>query len=387
LTFAFLFAVPDVREKLALIMEKIEKVNINDIILDPKNPRIPYSLRSEDDENNEDKLLNYLIRSASLVELIMSIGEKGFFAGEPLLLVNGNTEGKYVVVEGNRRASALKLLQDPSRAQYSIHSIEEAVGQSGHRPLEVSAIIFNDRRDISQYLGYRHITGVKNWKALEKARYMHSLHEELKNDGVDEAKIYINIAKSIGSKRAYVKRILEAFDLYMFIENKDFFNIPRLSDETLHFVNLSDSLNKPNIKKFILKDVESNTPNEEHFKEWAEWLFQKTSENTTRMKGTSSDLKILNQVLDNNYARQMFRNGTVSLKEAELLSENSEKILDEELNICLHKLHNVDRVISRVTDFKLVPNFDNVILDIRQVAKKISDYKQHKQQKLTDNDL
>ncbi|CAC9989354.1 hypothetical protein [uncultured Gammaproteobacteria bacterium] len=368
-------------------MEKIEKVNINDIILDPKNPRIPYSLRSEDDENNEDKLLNYLIRSASLVELIMSIGEKGFFAGEPLLLVNGNTEGKYVVVEGNRRASALKLLQDPSRAQYSIHSIEEAVGQSGHRPLEVSAIIFNDRRDISQYLGYRHITGVKNWKALEKARYMHSLHEELKNDGVDEAKIYINIAKSIGSKRAYVKRILEAFDLYMFIENKDFFNIPRLSDETLHFVNLSDSLNKPNIKKFILKDVESNTPNEEHFKEWAEWLFQKTSENTTRMKGTSSDLKILNQVLDNNYARQMFRNGTVSLKEAELLSENSEKILDEELNICLHKLHNVDRVISRVTDFKLVPNFDNVILDIRQVAKKISDYKQHKQQKLTDNDL
>jgi len=361
--------------------KKIEKININDIDLDPKNPRIPYSLR---DKDSEDDLLNYLIRTASLVELIMSIGEKGFFTGEPLLLVKSSvTSEKYIVIEGNRRASALKLLQNPNRAKYSINSIKDAVNQSTHKPTEVFAVVFDDRRDISQYLGYRHITGIKNWKALEKARYMHSLYEELKQDNADT---YINIAKSIGSKKSYVKRILEAFDLYTFIEEKDFFEIKELNDETFHFVNLSDSLNKDNIKKFILKDVENNIPNEEHLKEWTEWLFKANPENNTRMKGTSSDLKMLNQVLGNDYACEMFRGAAVSLKEAELLAEDSEQILDEALNSCLYNLHNADRAISKIEDFKLVPNFDNVILDIRQVAKKISDYKQQKSMSI-DNDL
>ncbi len=360
--------------------EKIEEININDIVLDDENPRIPYSLRNQ----SEDELLNYLIRTASLVELIKSIGERGFFAGEPLLLVKESE--KYVVVEGNRRVSALKLLQDPDKAKELINSIKDAVESSEVQPIDIPAIIFPDRKDISRYLGYRHITGIKNWKALEKARYMNSLYIELVEQGTENTAAYVDIANSIGSKPNYVKRILEAFTLYTFIEKKDFFNIPKLSDETFYFVNLSDSLNKDNIKTFILEDVENNIPHEKHLEEWTKWIFEITPENTTRMKGTSSDLKALNQILGNDYAFGLFRGATVSLKDAELLAEDSEKILNESLNICWNNLQNADRVISKIEDFKLVPNFDKVILDIRQIAKKIYDYKLQQKDTLTDDD-
>ncbi len=39
---------------------------------------------------------------------MLSIGQQGYFPGEPLLAVKSN--GNYIVVEGNRRLAAVKLL-------------------------------------------------------------------------------------------------------------------------------------------------------------------------------------------------------------------------------------------------------------------------------------
>lgn len=363
--------------------EELKLVNINDINLDLENPRVPLSIRKKDatkskEETNQD-ILEYLIKTGSLTELMLSIGENGFFAGEALLLiVDPDNSEKYIVIEGNRRVSALKLLHEPTLATISKNKIEEASSLSEHKPIEIPSIIFENRDDILKYLGYRHITGIKNWKALEKARYMHTIYQNIKTPEIEDGDVYQEIAKSIGSQRSYVRRILEAYELYLYIEKEDFFNIPELTDQSFHFVNLSDSLNKENIANFLWIDDENEDANfnEKHLEEWTKWIFEKNTEGNTRLKGTSSDLKDLDLVLSNKKALKLFRTREASLSTAVFLAEDAEYIVSESLDEVLRHLSEADRVITKVDNFNKVSNFDETILDIRKMAKKIFDYKQ-----------
>jgi len=375
--------------------EEFKAVNINNINLDLENPRIPLSIRSGEQGKTKEQInqdiLEYLIKTGSITELILSIGENGFFSGEALLLIpDSNDEEKYIVVEGNRRVTALKLLHDPSLATVSKNKILEASNSAKKSTDELTmipSIIFPERKDILKYLGYRHITGIKDWKALEKARYMYSMYQQLKDEGSIEDNIHKEIAKAIGSNRPYVKRILQAYNLYLFIEQKDFFDIEGLDDQKFHFVNLSDSLHKPNVSEFLLEDNEElDSPfNKRHLQEWTEWLFKENTSGKTRLKGTSSDLKDLNQVLGNSKALEKFRNNDITLSEAVFLSEDAEHILRISLEEAIKHINEIDRVIIDV-DFSKVPDFDEKLLELRRTAQKINTYKQSKTMDL-ENDL
>ncbi len=359
-----------------------QEVNINNINLDLKNPRVPLSIRNneegkEAEEVNND-ILEYLIKTGSITELMLSIGENGFFAGEALLLIeDANNEGKYIVIEGNRRVTALKLLHEPSLAKISIHKIRESSELRKidlEKITEIPAIVFKERNHILKYLGYRHITGIKNWKALEKARYMNDLFQNiLESDPKEYDDIYQEIAKSIGSKRSYVKRILNAFEVYEYIEKEDFFNIG-INDQQFHFVNLSDSLNKANIKSFLIEEESGNFINE-NIQEWTEWLFKENTEGQTRLNGSSDSLKMLDAVISKPMAMEAFRAKTISLDQAYLMAEEAEDILKDSLNEALAYLYEADRVLTKVEKFDQVHDFDENILEIRKLAKKIFDYK------------
>jgi hypothetical protein len=352
--------------------------------LDLENPRVPASIKKEDtgkskEEINSD-ILEYLIETGSIVELMLSIGENGFFAGEALLLIKEYDQdkkytGKYIVVEGNRRVTALKLLHDPSLANVSKNQIKEASELSINKPELIPSIIFNDRDDILKYLGYRHITGIKNWKALEKARYMNLVYSKIKTEENSHEEVCIEIAKSIGSTRSYVNRILEAYNIYLFIEEKDFFDIKGLDDTTFHFVNLSDSLNRANLNKFLLENDDKKDFNEKNLKDWTEWLFKENTEGETRLRGTSSDLSDLDNVVTNISALEAFRDRKVSLSQAALFAEDAETILSDSLEYALEYLEEADRVLTKIDDIEKVHTFDENIKDIRKIAKKIYDYK------------
>lgn len=360
---------------------KYLEVNINNINLDLQNPRVPLSIRKNEEESNENEInndiLEYLIKTGSIPELMLSIGENGFFAGEALLLINDpiNT-GKYIVVEGNRRVTALKLLHDPSLAQISknrIHEASELRKIELNEITEIPSIVFEKRDDILKYLGYRHITGIKNWKALEKARYMNDLYQNImENDPKSHDDICQEIAKSIGSQRSYVNRILKAFDIYQFIENNDFFDIG-INDQKFHFVNLSDSLNKNNIRSFLID--EDGHFKEDNIVEWTEWIFKENAEGVTRLNGTSESLAKLDSVLSKPIAMEAFRAKKISLDQAYLMAENVDDILNDSLENALNSLYEADRVLTKIKDFDSLRSFDENILEIRKIAKKIFDYR------------
>jgi hypothetical protein len=60
---------------------------LDQLQLDPENPRLPESLHNQE----EQKILEYMLLDASLVELMLAIGTNGYFPGEQLLVApDGN---------------------------------------------------------------------------------------------------------------------------------------------------------------------------------------------------------------------------------------------------------------------------------------------------------
>lgn len=72
---------------------------------DRNNPRFPPKIA----QGPVEDLLQRFVRDERLLEIIESIGNHGYFPGEPLLVVP-EAGSDYRVVEGNRRLAALKLL-------------------------------------------------------------------------------------------------------------------------------------------------------------------------------------------------------------------------------------------------------------------------------------
>jgi len=281
---------------------------------DPLNPRLPLNINGE----SEAQVIRWMLTDASIIDLMGSIGEHGYFPGEPLLVVPaGGKSDALVVVEGNRRVAALKLLADPSLAQTRKKAVATANSLAKFKPTQVPVDRFGNRDDILDYLGYRHVTGVKEWDPLAKARYLKQLADrDAKRGGVDLQEL----ARGVGSRSDYVARLLNGLGVYNAIADEDFFDIAGLDENSMEFSVLTTALAYSNIAKFVglksARDVSPQGLESDHLRELTTWVFKKNSEGNTRL-GESRNLKQLSAVVDPAAPRALeaFRRG-VPLGEA-----------------------------------------------------------------------
>lgn len=86
--------------------ELLEDVQVVDILLDQGNPRI------RDGQDQADCITRILRKEDQLMALVQDIAQNGLTTAP--ILVKPKGDGRYVVMDGNRRITALKLLNDPS---------------------------------------------------------------------------------------------------------------------------------------------------------------------------------------------------------------------------------------------------------------------------------
>lgn len=346
-----------------------EIIALEKLYLDENNPRLPKSIQGA----KEEDILQYMLLDASLIELMLAIGMNDFFPGEQLLVIKDRD--KYKVIEGNRRLSAVKLLNNPNLVKVQKTKIQKVIEETSYRPTEIPCLIFEKEEDIHNYLGYRHITGIKEWKLLEKARYLFELWQSQYKD-LDLNQAARELAKSIGSRKDYIKRILIGYQIFYKIEDEAFYKISGLDDTTFYFNYIADSLNKTHIADFLginLKEIDDITQiniNNENLEQWTKWLFEKNSEGKTRLIGNSSDLSSLNKVLSHNDAKKAFIEKGYSLESALDLTGESDNQFYTYLYNALHQLENADRLVIKVNI-----KFDEVadqVRDIRSLATKIA---------------
>ncbi|MDM1377711.1 hypothetical protein [Myroides marinus] len=345
-----------------------EIIRLEQLFLDDKNPRLPKSLQNA----SEAEILEYMLLDASLIELMLAIGKNDFFPGEQLLVVK--EDKNYRVIEGNRRLSAVKILNNPELVSVQRTKIQQVIKESEFFPSEIPCLIFDKEEDIHNYLGYRHITGIKEWKLLEKARYLFGLWKNQYSE-LDLNDASRELAKSIGSRKDYVKRILIGYQVFYKIEDEAFYRIPGLDDTTFYFNYIADSLNKIHIANYLGIDVknidaiEEISINEQHLENWTRWLFEKNSEGKTRLIGDSSSLNALNKILSHPEASIAFIDKGYSLEAAIDLTGEADSQFYTYLNAAINHLENLDRLVIKVNI-----KFDSVetqIKEIRALATKI----------------
>jgi len=178
-----------------------------------------------------------------------SIGEQSYFAGEPLLVIPAE-KGFVTVVEGNRRLAAVKLLRHPELAPVRKKAVRTVTDSAKVKPDELPAVVYQGRNDILSYLGYRHVTGIKAWNPLAKARYLADLLPTV--EGSTSAERYRAAAREMGSRADYVQRLLTGLAVYNEIaEENSFFKIPKLNEESLDFSLVTTALGYTAITEFL----------------------------------------------------------------------------------------------------------------------------------------
>ena len=336
---------------------KIQNVPIDHLRFDQHNPRLPTTI-----DGSEKQILEWMLTEGNIPELMASIGASGYFPGEPLFVVRTNKKDTYEVVEGNRRLTAVKLLNNPNLAPSRHRAVRTASAEAKHKPTELPVIVYANRKDLLDFLAYRHITGIKPWEPLAKARYLGQLFDEIKSSRNSIEEKYRILARIIGSRSDYVERLLTGLWLYEIIADSGFFKILGLNEESIDFGVLTTALTYTNIREFLgLPDRATpglpNT-NKTSLRDLTTWLFEKNSEGQTRL-GESRDLKTLSAVVATPQALAAFRNGT-PLKNAGQLTDEPAEIFHEAL---LAARTDIEQARDHVHLLKKASAIDNDLLD------------------------
>jgi hypothetical protein len=154
---------------------KVMDLSLGDLLLDEENPRLPETL----EKRGQDELTRYIANEYNTVEVARSIAEHGYFDSEPLIAIK--KKDKYIIVEGNRRLTALKILSDPElRESLDLDEGEEWDRIAGDVDLDdiFPVHVAKNRREVAPIIGFRHIAGIEPWEPWAKARFIARQIEE-----------------------------------------------------------------------------------------------------------------------------------------------------------------------------------------------------------------
>ena len=229
-------------------------VPVDNLLFDVENPRLTMG----DEVRTDREMVRVLWNNMAVDEIVDSVAANGFFLEEPLIVVPrvqhkaDLKKDKFVVVEGNRRLAAVRLLLSTD-LQRAIGAKEiPAIDQKLQRELqELPVGVYPERENVWAYLGFRHINGPKPWDALGKAQFVARVHEE---QGLD----LNDIAKQIGDRNVTVKRLYRGFTLLRQAEKRAGFNRDDANAYRFFFSHLYTAADQPEFQKFLGIDAEGS---------------------------------------------------------------------------------------------------------------------------------
>lgn len=316
-------------------------VDISSLGFDPENPRLPDRLKSAPDA----EIIEFMIEEANISELMLSIAENGYFWGEPLLVVPSGHNANFIVVEGNRRLTSLKLLASNDPAPSSVVTINAIRSQARFRPTTVPVLVFEARKDILAYLGYRHITGIKEWDALAKAKYLLQLRQTL---NMDDASAHKALAKQIGSKSSTVAKMLAGLKLLDTAEVNGILKNIKLKKEDIPFSLLTTGIGWDSVASFVglssPGDVSQEGVNLDHLAEFFSWTFFKYDGVKTRL-GESRNFSKLARIVASPPALAALRRGD-SIVSADTLTSGPLDAVRTNIQAAINAISNAQSALK-----------------------------------------
>ncbi len=274
---------------------------VGQLLLDPNNPR----LAAEEGPRSQEELARFLWDEMAVDEIAFSIAKNSFFEEERLFVIpqrsseaDSDTK-KYIVVEGNRRLAAVKILLDDNLRNEIGATELPTLGREDRAKLErLPVSIYNSREELWQYFGFRHINGPKAWDPYSKAVYIAEVHEKYK-------KSLVEIAESIGDRHSTVLRLYRGLKLLIQAESQGVWDREDRATQKLSFSHLYTAAAQQEFQKFLgITDRGSLKPNpvppkhRAQLQELMVWLYgSKSKDKAPIVASQNPDLNRLRAVL------------------------------------------------------------------------------------------
>jgi hypothetical protein len=261
-------------------------IPLSNLEFDSMNPR----LAEEHQGGTQLDILKTLYDEFELDEIAYSMAENGYFDEEPIVVIPAklpksftwsedvnklqadfdkliveNKDVRFIVIEGNRRIAAANLLVNREfreKLKIKDSDLPKVRTEEIKDDLRViPSIIYKDRKDISPYLGVRHITGVLRWEAYAKAKYIAARIEEEIRKGKSIEESIKEVQRKVADRSDLIKRQYMAYRIFEQARSDIAFDVGAIINR---FSLITVLLNYPSIREFIgvatFKDIRFNKP-------------------------------------------------------------------------------------------------------------------------------
>jgi len=349
---------------------KIEFKDVDCLLFDSENPR----LSAISNTKSQDDLLQTLWNEMAVDEVALSIAANGFFEEEPLLIipVDPKKKDKFVVVEGNRRLAAVKLLRDAElRKILKATDLPTLTTKQRNDLDQLPVSIYPDKKSLWEYFGFRHVNGPKEWDSFSKAAYVASVRRDY-GISLDE------IARKIGDQHSTVSRIYRGYVLLEQAEKMTNFDRNDRIANRFYFSHLYTAADQKEFQTFLgidhKKSLQDNPVSKAHLPQLQElmvWLFGSRKDGKSPVvEKQYPHLGYLRQVLGNRQALYALRSG-ISLQRAHEISLGDDRRFQEALVRAKDALQEAKATVT--TGYKGEKEMLRMMSGLLELAQSISD--------------
>ena len=220
------------------------KIPVSQLLVDTQNPRLPEMQSSQDDAIR----LMIKAQGSKVFALAQHLANNGTNpASLPIVISASENEKMYYVLDGNRRLTALRLLERPELSDGIVDSsasqkIKELSSKYKNNPInELECVVFNDREQADLWIQLIHRgesqgAGLVEWNGQVAARY-----DERKGIGERGATAALQILDLIKDHKALSQKTREKIDTGKF-----------------PITNLTRLINTPYVRKKIGLDLKND---------------------------------------------------------------------------------------------------------------------------------
>ena len=335
-------------------------VEVQNLLFDPYNPRLPGEFGEK-----EKEIFRFLVDAIGVDDLIDSMASSGVIEGDPIIVRTAEVDGKFYVIEGNRRLAALKLLNGQKigdgKPEPSIPTLSPEVVES----LKQVTVQYGwDKEKLDAYLGYKHVTATREWPPEAKARFVLE-----KSNGDLSADNLLRFAKRLGTTLPTLRRWLIAYLTLKQAQKVECFD-PAQAPSMRYFGTFYTLLGSREVQKFLALSSEQLTDApvpQDHIGELGEFISWTIGTKNSPPFVNSRHQQKLDAVLASPNGLLYFRNKK-NLDAALLYTEyNSGEIVAKLLNAS----YTIEECLTKIFDVKDEPRVIAAIESLNGAMEKL----------------